>query len=128
VAPQLSLDDVDAAATAGYDVILCNRPDDEEPGQLNAGEVEPLVAKNGMRFVAIPIASGISPEQIAATRDLIETEAKVLAYCRSGRRSALLYALAAVTGGADPDAVLAQTRAAGYDLDAQGALLHQLAG
>jgi uncharacterized protein (TIGR01244 family) len=45
-----------------------------------------------------------------------KTEGRVLAYCRSGSRSSLLWAAARVANGADVEAVLAQAQAAGIDL------------
>lgn len=43
-------------------------------------------------------------------------EGKILAYCRSGTRSTLLWALTRARAGDDADALSAQATAAGYDL------------
>jgi uncharacterized protein (TIGR01244 family) len=51
----------------------------------------------------------------------------VLAYCRSGTRSTLLWALAEASNGADPDELSATAAAAGYDLSPIRALLEILA-
>ena len=43
-------------------------------------------------------------------------EGKVLAYCRTGTRSTLLWALAQARAGRDPEAIAAAAAAAGYDV------------
>ena len=54
-------------------------------------------------------------------------DSPVLAYCRSGTRSTLLWALAEASAGADP-AMLAEAAAgAGYDLAPVAPLLDMLA-
>ena len=42
----------------------------------------------------------------------------VLAYCRSGTRSTLLWALAEASAGGDPDAIILAAHRAGYDASA----------
>ena len=116
--PQISLADLDAAKEEGVSLIICNRPDDEEPGQLNVPEIEAAAQERGMRVAHIPIThAGFSEPQIAAMNEaLASADGKVLAYCRSGTRSTLLWSLAQAAGGADPDAIAASAAAAGYDV------------
>ena len=59
---------------------------------------------------------GVSPEMIASTRAALEgSEGPVLCYCRSGTRSATLWALSQA-GRVEPDEIIAAASAAGYDL------------
>ena len=71
-----------------------------------------------MAFAHIPISgAGFSEPQVEAMRSALdEADGKVLAYCRSGTRSTLLWALSEASRGRDPDAVAADARAAGYDV------------
>lgn len=116
--PQISLEDLDTAKAQGVDLIVCNRPDDEEPGQLNVAEIEAVAAKHGIAFAHIPITrAGFSETQVAAMREALDTATgHVLAYCRTGTRSTLLWALAEAANGRDPDAIAADAMAAGYDV------------
>jgi uncharacterized protein (TIGR01244 family) len=51
----------------------------------------------------------------------------VLAYCRSGTRSTLLWALAEASTGADPDELAAAAAQGGYDIAPIRALVDMLA-
>ena len=48
VSPQISLDDVAAAAAQGFTVIINNRPDGEAPGQPTIAEMEAAVHAAGL--------------------------------------------------------------------------------
>ncbi len=116
--PQISLDDVDAAQEKGVTLIICNRPDDEDPDQPSSGSIRQAAAKKGINYVWIPITGGqFSEAQVSQMADALSAaEGKVLAYCRSGTRSTLLWALAEASKGGDPDQLARQASAAGYDL------------
>lgn len=116
--PQISLDDIDAAHLQGVTLIICNRPDDEDPGQLNSGLIRQAAAGKGIDYLWIPITGGQfgEPQVREMARALSAAEGKVLAYCRSGTRSTLLWALAEASKGADPDQLARQAEMAGYDL------------
>ena len=45
VSEQIRLDDVDALAESGVTLIICNRPDDEEEGQLSFADVAAYARK-----------------------------------------------------------------------------------
>ena len=117
VAPQLSGQDIETAARLGFGTIISNRPDDEDAGQMSAAEAAARAGRLGLAFVHVPVVSGaISPADIAAMRGaLAAAEGRVLAFCRSGTRSATIWALAS---DGNPDEVLAATAAAGFDLSA----------
>ncbi len=116
--PQISLDDIEAAHEQGVTLIICNRPDDEEPGQLNSAEIRLAAAEKGIEYLWVPISGGNFGEpQVKEMSDaLAAAEGKVLAYCRSGTRSTLLWALAEASKGGDPDQLARQAHTAGYDL------------
>jgi uncharacterized protein (TIGR01244 family) len=118
VSPQIDLSDVDAAAAQGVTLIINNRPEGESDDQVLGSEIEAAARLAGMDYVAIPIThSGFSQPQVDAMVEALDAnEGKVLAYCRSGTRSTLLWALAESKGGADGDALAEIAAGAGYDL------------
>lgn len=95
VAPQISPQDLPAIAAAGYKSIICNRPDDEGPGQPSFQEVAEAAAKVGLQARHLPvIPSDISESDAVAMASLLrELPGPVLAYCRSGARSSNLWQL-----------------------------------
>jgi uncharacterized protein (TIGR01244 family) len=117
-APQIALDDVAEARARGFTLIVNNRPegeaDDQVPGDAMAAEA----AAHGLGYRAIPVThAGFSEQQVTAMATALdEASGPVLAYCRSGTRSTLLWALAQASRGADPDVLTGQAAGAGYDL------------
>lgn len=118
VSPQISLDDVADAARQGFRLIINNRPDDEEPGQPPSREFEAAAAAAGLAYVHIPVRGGPTREQVETQRQVIvEADGPVLAFCRSGTRSIVTWAVGEAMSGARPRDELVQLgRGAGYDL------------
>jgi uncharacterized protein (TIGR01244 family) len=118
VAPQISVDDVTAAAAEGVTLIINNRPEDESPDQTAGSEIEAAAHAAGMDYIAIPVThAGFSLPQVdAMAAALSGSQGKVLAYCRSGTRSTLLWALARASRGENPAGLSAKAARAGYDL------------
>jgi sulfide:quinone oxidoreductase len=118
VAPQISPADVERAAQAGVRTIIQNRPDGEEPGQASAAEIGAAAEALGLRFLHIPVFGGAFPPEAAAAmaRAIEGSDGAVLAFCRSGARSATLWALGRA-GRDTPDAIIAAGRRAGLDLE-----------
>lgn len=98
VSPQLTIDDVRKAAQDGYRSIICNRPDGEEPSQPTAQTIGASAAALGLQFTQIPVTAGKATEDDVRLMEAALTIMKgpVLAYCRTGARSANLWALSAV--------------------------------
>ena len=129
VAPQISLEDVVNAKAAGFAMIVNNRPDAEEPGQPEGAAIEEAALAAGLGYLAIPIdRSGYTADHVAALSALMVSPRPILAFCRSGTRSATLWALASASRGAAPADILGATAAAGYDLGGLAPTLHQLSG
>lgn len=119
VAPQISVDDVAEAQAQGVTMIVNNRPDDEEPGQVNGAQIEAAALKARIDYIAVPVAhGGFAPWQLDGMAQALEQagDGKLLAYCRSGTRSTLLWALTRARAGDHPDVLAAQAAAAGYDI------------
>ncbi|MEP7221343.1 MAG: TIGR01244 family sulfur transferase [Novosphingobium sp.] len=126
--PQIGLAEVAEAARQGFALIINNRPEDESPDQTPGAQIEAAARAAGMAYVAIPVThAGFSEPQVAAMAEALEScDGKVLAYCRSGTRSTLLWALAEASGGANPDALQECAGEAGYDLSPIRSLLDML--
>jgi uncharacterized protein (TIGR01244 family) len=129
VSPQLALEDVAAAAALGVGTVVNNRPDGEEPSAPQGDAIAAAAAAAGMNYVAIPVGhAGFSAPQVDAMIAAMEqAEGPILAYCRSGTRSTLLWALAAAKQGEDPDAIARVAAAAGYDVAPVRAMIDMLA-
>jgi len=127
--PQITLDHVAEAAAAGVGLIVNNRPEDESDDQVPGPEIEAAARAAGMDYVAIPVThAGFSESQVKAmAAALVSTDKPVLAYCRSGTRSTLLWALAEASRGQSPHALTAAAAQAGYDLSPVRALMDMLA-
>lgn len=128
VAPQIAPEDCAAAAAQGYVAIVSNRPDGEAPGQPDAATMRAAAEAAGLRFAHIPIDhSGFAMPQVEAMAAVLRAGGPVLAFCRSGTRSANLWALAAASMGEDADALAAAAAGGGYDISGMLPSLRMLA-
>lgn len=127
--PQIGLEEVAEAARMGIGLIVNNRPEGESDDQVPGSEIESAARAAGLDYVAIPVThAGFSEGQMKAmAAALTSTDKPVLAYCRSGTRSTLLWALAQASQGKQPDELAAAAAQAGYDLTPIRALLDMLA-
>ncbi|QPC93694.1 TIGR01244 family sulfur transferase [Mesorhizobium sp. INR15] len=94
VSGQIQPEDVAAIKAAGFKSIICNRPDDEQPGQPSADTVKAAVTAAGLAFRYIPVISGqMTAENVEEQAEALdELEGPVFAYCRSGARCTNLFA------------------------------------
>jgi len=101
VAPQLTADDIRQAKAKGFAAIINNQPDDEEPGQPSAAENRAAAEGQGLSYSHIPVAPGqVSKGQVRAfQKTLSEAGGPVLAHCKTGTRSATLFAIGEVLDG-----------------------------
>lgn len=125
VAGQITPQDIADAAGQGFTFVINNRPDGEQPGQPTSAEMEAAAKAAGLGYAAIPIThAGFSEDQVIAMGDaLAAAPGPVLAFCRSGTRSTLIWALARARAGADPAELASKAAGAGYDLSPIRALL-----
>lgn len=118
VSPQITPQDVQAAADQGFRLLINNRPDDEAPGQPAGAVIAEAAKSAGLDYVHIPVRGGPTPEQVEAQRSAVETaKGPVLAFCRTGTRSIITWSLGQAESGARSRHELVQLgAAAGYDL------------
>ena len=118
VAPQLLPEDLDTAKAAGFKTVICNRPDGEVPPELAAAEMQRHAERLGLDFVVLPFSHGsLTMDLVNAHGDAIaNATGPVLAYCASGNRSSILWALV-TAGSLSTDEIIARGAAAGYQLE-----------
>lgn len=129
-APQITVDDVAQAAALGVKLIVNNRPEGESDDQTPGAQIEAAAQAAGMAYVAIPVThAGFSMAQVEALASALAAAggAPVLAYCRSGTRSTLLWALTMARAGMNPHEIAAKAAAAGYDISPIRAQVDMLA-
>lgn len=117
VSPQITPQDISALKAQGYRAIIANRPDGEGADQPTFAEIEAAAHAAGMQARYIPISGGmVGDDDVEAFRSALRAmPGPVLAYCRSGTRSATLWSLAQADDMPLPQ-ILAATSTAGYDL------------
>ncbi len=117
VAAQISVADLDTLAAQGFRSIINNRPDAEAADQPANAELQAAALKAGFIYRHIPVISGdLQQAQVVDFAEALATlPPPVLAFCRTGTRSSMLWALQA-KGTAD--AILDTALSAGYDLSA----------
>ena len=110
----------DLAGAHGFTTVVNNRPDGEEPGQPSGAAMQAAAVGAGLAYFAIPIDhGGFTIEQVDAMVAVLNgANGPVLAWCRSGTRSANLWALAEARRGGDPDAIVAAAAGGRYDVSA----------
>lgn len=118
VSPQITLEDVEAIAAEGYRAIICNRPDGEGADQPSFEEIEAAAIAAGITARYVPVERGlVRDEDVAAFgAALDEVQRPVLAYCRTGTRSATLWSFHESRNRPMAE-ILAATKAAGYDMN-----------
>ncbi|MCF2870385.1 bifunctional protein tyrosine phosphatase family protein/NAD(P)/FAD-dependent oxidoreductase [Octadecabacter sp. G9-8] len=118
VAPQISEADLAAVKAQGIQSIICNRPDGEGADQPTFEELARTAGMLGLDMRYIPVSGGMVLDadvyNFAAELDALRKP--VLAYCRTGTRSATLWSLAQATNMPLAD-ILSATKAAGYDMN-----------
>ena len=129
IAGQIQPVDFEHIAKAGVRLVVNNRPDGEAfMGQPRTAKLEEAARTHGLAFLDLPFTRDtLTPTHVAQFVRAVEgSEGRVLAYCRSGSRSSLLWAAAQVASGADVNSVLAQAQNAGIDLNPAHAFIDAL--
>ncbi len=118
VSPQIAPEDVAAIKAAGFTTVIDNRPDAEIPPELQTGTMRAAVEAAGLRFVVNHVVGGaISDDNVAAQRAAIDAaDGPVFAYCASGNRSSIVWAMSQA-GRAPTDTLIATAARWGYNLE-----------
>ncbi|GAB1581022.1 TIGR01244 family sulfur transferase [Phyllobacterium phragmitis] len=95
VTGQIAPDDIRDIVAAGYQTLICNRPDNEAPDQPAFAEIASVAEKAGIPVHYVPVVSGmLTQDDVDAMAAALENaEGPILAYCRSGARSTNIYGI-----------------------------------
>jgi len=118
VAPQISLTDLAEVLAAGYRTVIDNRPDAEIPPDLHAAPMRRAAEALGLVFVENPVIGGaLSAENITRQAEAIAASTgPALAYCASGNRSSIVWALSQA-GSMPTETLIALPARFGYQLE-----------
>lgn len=119
VTPQIEVAEVADLAARGFKSIIGNRPEGEAPDQPAWSSLVAEAERHGMSARQIPVAPAqIGPDDVnrfaTALRDM---PTPIAAFCRTGTRSAMLWALANPDGLSTNERI-ATAAAQGYDVAA----------
>lgn len=117
VSPQIDVADVAAIAAAGFGTIICNRPDAEIPSTHQAAAIQAAVETAGLHFVVNEVThQGLNDAIVDLQRASIDGSDKpTLAYCASGTRSTIVWALGQAADHT-ADELLSAAYDVGYDI------------
>lgn len=110
-----------AKQVAQYNIktVICNRPDGEEPNQPDFETVKAWLNAVGVENVVyMPIdMEKIDDEQLELFQTTVaKSESPILAYCRTGTRSAMMWALNQSKRGVEVDSLIRAADLAGINL------------
>lgn len=116
VADQVRPEEI-ASLRGRFAMLINNRPDGEEPGQPTHAEIEAAARHAGLAYRFAPVVAAPGPDQVQAVRGALDdATGPVLAFCRSGTRSIVTWAVAEALQGRPVETLVAQGAQAGYDL------------
>ncbi len=130
VAGQLQPGDMAGIAAAGYVAVVNNRPEGEAMfGQPRTADLRAAAEAAGLVFLDLPFSGPrATPEQVRTFVDLLGGQpGPVVAFCKSGMRSALLWGAASIASGRSLEDVLASAMQAGQNLEPVGETMMALA-
>ncbi len=118
VSPQIALEDLPRLKALGFTDVIDNRPDSEIPPELHSEKMRAAAQAAGLNFHANPVVGGAIHEENVRTQAaaLAGASGAVLAYCASGNRSSIVWALAH-RGRSSADELISTAAKAGYNLE-----------
>jgi sulfide:quinone oxidoreductase len=120
VSPQIYPEHMERIAAEGFKTIINNRPDNEIDDQPLFAELAAEAAKYGLVIIDHPIIPGAMTEDdvVRFDNDLKTAKGPVLAFCRTGTRSTILWATNEARH-TDVDVILKTAESIGINLSGQ---------
>jgi uncharacterized protein (TIGR01244 family) len=113
----MQVQDMADAAARGVTLAINNRPDGEALDQVDAATLAEAAEQAGLAYLHLPVETEFTDDKVAALGEaLAGADGRVLVFCKTGTRSAYLWALARAREGAVPEALAANAARAGYSL------------
>ncbi|MGB0843745.1 MAG: TIGR01244 family sulfur transferase [Alphaproteobacteria bacterium] len=130
VGPQIELAEMQALSDAGFKSVILNRPNNEEDGQPSFAEEQEAAEAVGMVAQHIPMRPGHMTDDaiVAFAKAMDDLPKPIFAHCKSGLRSAMLWAFSQAHNGSEPKAILQAIKDAGYDMPGIEPHLTELSG
>ena len=100
VSDQIYPEDLPGIAEAGFQSIICNRPDGEAEGQPSIADIEQAAKAEGLSCRYVPVIVGqIGEFEVTSfARELAVLPGPTLAFCRTGNRSMSLWSMITANG------------------------------
>lgn len=127
VSPQIFPEDLAGLVAQGYRVLINNRPDEEVGPEIDSDAMRAAAEAASMAYYFNPFTPGqITPDMIALQAEALAQDGRKFAYCRSGNRSTVLWAL--TQAGQQPvDDLIGAAAQVGYDISGLRPLIESLA-
>ena len=118
VSPQIEPYQIAEIAEKGFVKIICNRPDIEVPDSYSSSLMAKLAREAGIDFEVLELThQTMTLENVKKQRAFfIDVNGPVLAYCASGTRCSVIWAMGEAVSGTEISVILEKTQSAGYDL------------
>ena len=96
VSGQISVDDIALIKQQGFVVVVNNRPDGEASDQPSSAQIAKACHACGLVYRYLPMSGPLyTAQDVKRLQQLIQaTNGSILAFCRSGRRSRILWSAA----------------------------------
>lgn len=117
VSPQVEPEDFASIAAAGFTTVINNRPCSEIPESHQADNMRVAAEAAGLKFVVLPLTHAtINPQTAEAQKAACDaSDGPVFAYCASGTRCTIIWALTQA-GSQTPDDIIRTAADQGYDI------------
>ena len=111
VSEQITSSDLQLLVDSGVQLVINNRPDGEEENQPTSQSIEQAALSLGLEYIYMPIANrNIPNDAIEAFESCMNGDKTIHAYCRTGTRSSLVWAMAQAKNSTSVDIInLAKT-------------------
>lgn len=125
VSPQIAVVDLPRLKALGFTDVIDNRPDSEIPPEVQTDTMRQAAQAAGLNFHPNPVIGGAITEENVRTQAaaIAGANGAVFAYCASGNRSTIVWALAH-RGRVAGDELISTAAKAGYNIEHLRAMLN----